>query len=177
MIDQHAQHRRNGSHVGDAIALDGLNDAARLEAWQQDDARGRHHGRQANAGRADMEERAGDQHEGVLVEAERRNAGEACRHDVSMAVHHALRLAGAAAGVEEGGEVAIAASGIGDRVGFLHERLVGEQAGGRPLPACLDDVADRRDRGELGCERPMRLVDQQNLGAAIAENAGELGRG
>jgi hypothetical protein len=144
---------------------------------KENDARGRHQCRQADAGRAHMEERAGDEYASVLVEAKRRDTGEARRHDVGVAVHHPLGFAGAAAGVEEGGEIVVATSGIRDRGGRTHERLVGEPAAGRRAFARIDDVSQRFDRGELAGEISVGLVDQQDLRAAIAENAGELGRG
>jgi hypothetical protein len=48
---------------------------------------------------------------------------------------------------------------------------------GRRLPvAGVDDVPQRGGRGELGGEIVMRPIRHQDLRAAVAENAGQLGR-
>ncbi|MNO79736.1 hypothetical protein D3C76_709150 [compost metagenome] len=90
-------------------------------------------------------------------------------------MHDALRPAGSAAGVHDGGQVVAAALGIADRRGFGDQLLVGEHAFRRRAVADMDQQRPHLGgRGDVFGQVQETVVDQQDAGIAIVQRIDDL---
>ncbi len=174
--------RRHAGQAGDLLLGAGAHDVAGQEIVEQHHlgANGEGGGELAQAGvEAERQHRENAVVAGVLqVLADAPGA----RHHVAMGEHHALGIAGAAGGVEDGGHVRVddparlAGAGCGDRL------LPAQQP--RTDPSGLGAaVIDRDHRGEIGTLRDLlheigdaRARGHQHPHIAVAEDIADLAR-
>ena len=101
-------------------------------------------------------------------------------HEVAVAEHDAFRAAGGAAGVEDAGEVGGDAHRIRNWLASCSSDLVAFHSGRHVAVVGIDQLQAGNRFRQSGARRCERLVDDQDVGAAIAHarlrfQAGSIG--
>ena len=97
-------------------------------------------------------------------------------HQIAVAEHHALGTAGGAAGIEDAGKIGAIAHRIRHRLAAFDQRLVPFHSRRRFAFVGVDQLQARNSLRQRRADGGKRLVDEQDVGAAIAHGVFVLER-
>ena len=168
MIDEHLDHGRHQQHIGYAFFLDRGRNAVGRKTLDHDVGAARQQHRIHRSAVGEVKHRCRMQIDRGARPQPFTERVKRVGHQVAMAQHHALGTAGGAAGVEDTGEIVTLAHGVRDGLALRDQRFVVLHAGGRLAVIGIDQLEARVGLGQGRADRCERLVDEQDLRAAIA---------